>query len=247
MPVRQVLQDLGRPVKIWTDEFEDKARAQLLNVSRLPFIHHHVAAMPDVHTGIGATVGSVIATHRAIIPAAVGVDIGCGMCAARTSLTANDLDESRLKKVFDQISRDVGIVLTVAIVSFALGPRTFRPSVFGKVATAERVREDADDLRSGAERCTARRFGGQLGHEPDGDHAKPAGRTTRRRTKSHIVEDDAAPLPQVLQCRREPDRDISAHGRRRLRDTGDLLAGNVEGDRLCVRAAEVDGEGQGHL
>jgi tRNA-splicing ligase RtcB len=109
MPVRQVLQDTGRPVKIWTDEFEDTARAQLLNVARLPFIHHHVAAMPDVHTGIGATVGSVIATHRAIIPAAVGVDIGCGMCAARTSLTANDLDEARLKKVFEQISRDVPV------------------------------------------------------------------------------------------------------------------------------------------
>ena len=109
MPVKHVLQDTGRPVKIWTDEFEDQARAQLLNVARLPFIHHHVAAMPDVHTGIGATVGSVIATHKAIIPAAVGVDIGCGMCAARTSLTANELDEVRLKKVFDQISRDVPV------------------------------------------------------------------------------------------------------------------------------------------
>ena len=109
MPVKHVLQDAGRPVKIWTDEFEDRARVQLLNVSRLPFIHHHVAAMPDVHTGIGATVGSVIATHKAIIPAAVGVDIGCGMCAARTSLTASDLDEVRLRKVFDQINRDVPV------------------------------------------------------------------------------------------------------------------------------------------
>ena len=65
------------------------ARQQLVNISQLPIIHHHVAAMPDVHAGIGATVGSVIATQRAIIPAAVGVDIGCGMIAARTSLTAN--------------------------------------------------------------------------------------------------------------------------------------------------------------
>ena len=62
------------------------------------FIHHHVAAMPDVHLGIGATIGSVIATHQAIIPAAVGVDIGCGMVAARLSLTANDIDEKRLKR-----------------------------------------------------------------------------------------------------------------------------------------------------
>jgi tRNA-splicing ligase RtcB len=65
--------------------------------------------MPDVHLGIGATIGSVIATHKAIIPAAVGVDIGCGMVAARLSLTARDLDEKSLKKVFDQISRDVPV------------------------------------------------------------------------------------------------------------------------------------------
>ena len=57
MPIKQVLQDAGRPVKVWTDEFEDRARAQLVNISSLPFIHHHVAAMPDVHAGIGATIG----------------------------------------------------------------------------------------------------------------------------------------------------------------------------------------------
>ncbi|MGH8773096.1 MAG: RtcB family protein, partial [Burkholderiales bacterium] len=78
-------------------------------IAELPIVHHHVAAMPDVHLGIGATVGSVIATRQAIIPAAVGVDIGCGMIAARLSLTANDLDEKRLKKVFDQIARDVPV------------------------------------------------------------------------------------------------------------------------------------------
>nr|WP_275957867.1 RtcB family protein [Rhabdochromatium marinum] len=75
----------------------------------MPFIHHHVAAMPDVHLGIGATIGSVIATDKAIIPAAVGVDIGCGMAAARTSLTAEQIDEKGLKKLFDQISRDVPV------------------------------------------------------------------------------------------------------------------------------------------
>ena len=62
-----------------------------------------------MHLGIGATIGTVIATHQAIIPATVGVDIGCGMVAARLSLTANDIDEKRLKKVFDQISRDVPV------------------------------------------------------------------------------------------------------------------------------------------
>src|ERR1700761_7349570 len=84
------------PIKAWTDgvELEDSARAQLVNISKLPFIFKHVAVMPDVHWGMGATVGSVIATKGAVIPAAVGVDIGCGMIAARTNLTANDLPDN---------------------------------------------------------------------------------------------------------------------------------------------------------
>ena len=109
MPVKQVIEEGRVPVRIYTDEVEAGARQQLVNVSKLPIIHHHVAAMPDVHAGIGATVGTVMATHRAVIPAAVGVDIGCGMIAARTSLTANDFDEQRLKRVFDQVSRDVPV------------------------------------------------------------------------------------------------------------------------------------------
>lgn len=85
----------GVPVKSWTKgvPFEDEARAQLRRVATLPFIHKWVAAMPDVHHGIGATVGSVIATRGAVIPAAVGVDIGCGMMAVRTSLTAAQLPD----------------------------------------------------------------------------------------------------------------------------------------------------------
>jgi tRNA-splicing ligase RtcB len=82
----EVLQSpAGKPVKTWTKgvPVEDAARRQLLNLSELPFIYKHVAAMPDVHWGMGATVGSVIATDGAIIPAAVGVDIGCGMMAVR--------------------------------------------------------------------------------------------------------------------------------------------------------------------
>jgi tRNA-splicing ligase RtcB len=109
MPVRQVIEEGRVPVRIYTDEVEAGARQQLVNLSQLPIIHHHVAAMPDVHAGIGATVGSVIATHRAIIPAAVGVDIGCGMVATRTSLTAGDFDERSLKRVYDQIARDVPV------------------------------------------------------------------------------------------------------------------------------------------
>jgi len=109
MPVLQEIREGRVPVKVYTGEIEPDARRQLVNLSTLPIVHHHVAAMPDVHLGIGATVGSVIPTRAAIIPAAVGVDIGCGMIAARLSLTGNDFDEKKLKRVFDQISRDVPV------------------------------------------------------------------------------------------------------------------------------------------
>jgi tRNA-splicing ligase RtcB len=84
------------PIKLWTQgvPVEDEARRQLAQLARLPVVWPHVAVMPDVHVGIGATVGSVVPTRHAIIPAAVGVDIGCGMIAARTSLHANDLPDS---------------------------------------------------------------------------------------------------------------------------------------------------------
>ncbi|MCG2577462.1 RtcB family protein [Dechloromonas sp. XY25] len=109
MPVSQTLKTSGVPVKIWTADVDEASRQQLANIASLPFIHHHVAAMPDVHLGIGATIGSVIATHQAIVPAAVGVDIGCGMVACRLSIGAGQLDEKSLKKVFEQISRDVPV------------------------------------------------------------------------------------------------------------------------------------------
>lgn len=95
MPSYEVMQQGGVPVKCWTRDlpFEDAARQQLLNISRLPFIHKWVAVMPDVHLGKGATIGSVVPTLGAVIPAAVGVDIGCGMMAVRTSLKASDLPD----------------------------------------------------------------------------------------------------------------------------------------------------------
>jgi tRNA-splicing ligase RtcB len=90
-----IIETAGVPIKAWVDgvEFEESARAQLQNIAALPIVFDHVAVMPDVHTGIGATVGSVIATKGAISPAAVGVDIGCGMVAVRTSLRASDLPD----------------------------------------------------------------------------------------------------------------------------------------------------------
>ena len=83
-------------IKAWTKgvPVEDEAMAQLRNVAGLPFIHKHVAVMPDCHWGAGTTIGSVIPTKGAIIPAAVGVDIGCGMAAVQTTLTSHDLPDN---------------------------------------------------------------------------------------------------------------------------------------------------------
>lgn len=100
----------SKPIKAWIDgvQLEDQARQQLLNIAKMPFIHRHIAVMPDVHFGIGATVGSVIATTGAIIPAAVGVDIGCGMNAVKTSLKASDLPDS-LAMLRSDIERSVPV------------------------------------------------------------------------------------------------------------------------------------------
>ncbi|HEU0033476.1 MAG TPA: RtcB family protein [Kofleriaceae bacterium] len=86
----------GVPIKAWTRgvTIEEAAKRQLENVAKLPIVFRHVAVMPDVHYGIGATVGSVVPTEGAIIPAAVGVDIGCGMMALETTLTASDLPDT---------------------------------------------------------------------------------------------------------------------------------------------------------
>lgn len=108
MTIKQLIEEEGaRPVKIWTTDLEPEALQQAKNLARLPFIARQgVSLMPDAHAGIGSTVGTVIATDKAIIPAAVGVDIGCGMNAVRLSLKANDLPESLLK-IRHQIERDV--------------------------------------------------------------------------------------------------------------------------------------------
>jgi len=93
MPVMTTFKDDGAaPVKVWTKEIEDSALKQLHNLATLPFIHRHVAVMPDVHWGMGSTVGSVIPTLKAIVPAAVGVDIGCGMVAHKLSVIQGHSD-----------------------------------------------------------------------------------------------------------------------------------------------------------
>ncbi|HPY42456.1 MAG TPA: RtcB family protein, partial [Thiolinea sp.] len=94
MPIKLMLNQGKVPVKVFTEDIDQGSINQLGNLAQLPFIHSHIAAMPDVHYGIGATVGSVIPSKGAIIPAAVGVDIGCGMNAIRLSLKASDLPDN---------------------------------------------------------------------------------------------------------------------------------------------------------
>ena len=113
----RIIETAGVPIKAWVHgvPVERQAEQQLRNIAALPFIHGHVAAMPDVHVGKGATVGSVIPTRGAIVPAAVGVDIGCGMAAVRTTLTSHDLpnDLARLRAGIEKAvpvgRRDFGI------------------------------------------------------------------------------------------------------------------------------------------
>lgn len=91
------------PVKIWTDKIEDSALEQTRNLANFPFAFHHIAVMPDVHTGFGMPIGGVLATKDVVIPNAVGVDIGCGICAVRTPLKADNLSVDLLKKIIGKV------------------------------------------------------------------------------------------------------------------------------------------------
>jgi tRNA-splicing ligase RtcB len=108
MPIERIL-NARVPVKVWTDRIEPEAIEQLKNTASLPFVFKHVAAMPDVHLGIGATVGSVVATKGAVCPAAVGVDIGCGMMARKTAIPSDRLDGEGLKKLRHSIEREIPV------------------------------------------------------------------------------------------------------------------------------------------
>lgn len=86
------------PVKIWARTVDPSAYKQIMNLSTLPFVFHHLAFMPDVHAGVGMTIGGVLATKGAVIPNAVGVDIGCGMCAIKTNIRVEDVESDLLRK-----------------------------------------------------------------------------------------------------------------------------------------------------
>lgn len=94
----------NRPVKIWTDEVEETAMCQIENLTTLPFLFHHLAIMPDVHAGMGMPIGGVLACKDVVIPNAVGVDIGCGMCAVKTSWKVADITTEVMRK---QIMRGI--------------------------------------------------------------------------------------------------------------------------------------------
>lgn len=88
----------GRPVKIWSDQVEKAAMEQIANLTRLPFLYHHLAIMPDVHPGMGMPIGGVLACRNAVVPNAVGVDIGCGMCAVKTNRKVKSIPKDILRK-----------------------------------------------------------------------------------------------------------------------------------------------------
>jgi len=91
------------PIKIWADDVEDNAMGQAINLSNLPFAFHHIALMPDCHSGYGMPIGGVLATQDVVIPNAVGVDIGCGMCSIKTSINSQELDVATIKTIMGAI------------------------------------------------------------------------------------------------------------------------------------------------
>ncbi len=105
--MEKVISTENRPIKLWLNDIEDQAMAQAKNLANLPFTFRHVAIMPDAHPGYGMPIGGVLATENAVIPNAVGVDIGCGMCAVRTSLT--EIDQDDLKKILGSKKSNKGI------------------------------------------------------------------------------------------------------------------------------------------
>jgi tRNA-splicing ligase RtcB len=148
--MKRVISDTTKPVKIWATELEPEAEKQVRNMAEMPFIFSHVAVMPDAHAGKGSTVGTVIATQGAIIPAAVGVDIGCGMCAIRTPFKADDMGGSeRLRQLRHSIERSIPtgmnsskkITETAKAAFTALGQVT--PSAMEKMKGADRILNNA--------------------------------------------------------------------------------------------------------
>jgi tRNA-splicing ligase RtcB len=111
--MKKVISTEKKPIKLWLDDAEDTALAQARNLANLPFTFKHVAIMPDAHPGYGMPIGGVLATEDVVIPNAVGVDIGCGMCAVQTSLT--EIDQESLKKILGSKQSQKGVRGTIPV------------------------------------------------------------------------------------------------------------------------------------
>ena len=107
--MKQVISTEQIPIKMWTDDIEDGALEQAKNLANLPFAFKHVAIMPDTHQGFGMPIGGVLATKNVVIPNAVGVDIGCGMCAVQTAL--KEIDTETLKEIMGEIRKVIPVGL----------------------------------------------------------------------------------------------------------------------------------------
>jgi len=163
MAIKKILaphKDQRLPVKIWTDDIDYNTQVQLSRVANLPFVYQHVAAMPDVHLGKGATVGSVLATDKAIIPAAVGVDIGCGMNAIRLSLKAHELPDN-LKAIRNAIE---------AVVPLGAGGQHNYPKIAGGHTMSMRLSRIFEKHPKLYKRIKYNSFAKQLGTLGSGNH-----------------------------------------------------------------------------
>lgn len=105
--IQKVVQGTKVPAKLWLNEVEDSCMEQIISLASLPYAFKHVAVMPDAHTGKGMPIGGVLATKGVVIPNAVGVDIGCGMCAIKTNIHADELSSDRLTKVMANIRQNI--------------------------------------------------------------------------------------------------------------------------------------------
>jgi len=103
--MKQIVKSEKKPIKLWLEDMDAGAMEQAINLANLPFIHHHIAIMPDAHVGYGMPIGGVMATDGVVIPNAVGVDIGCGMCAQQTSL--HSLDSNKLRSLLSLIKKSI--------------------------------------------------------------------------------------------------------------------------------------------
>lgn len=105
--IQKVVMGSRVPAKLWLDEVEDSCMAQIMNLASLPFAFKHIAIMPDAHTGKGMPIGGVLATEHVVVPNAVGVDIGCCMCAVKTNLKANEVSVEQIKSIMSHIRKHI--------------------------------------------------------------------------------------------------------------------------------------------